>query len=329
MNEQGDSLPVLGIDVGGTKVAAGWLGHDGRVLGLEQIPTPPTADLIPALVALTRRFERGGLVQAIGIGVPGFLDADRNTLLHADNLHVLSPLALREPLQQAIGLPVELENDANLVALAEATLGGPSVRRDAVVLTLGTGVGGGIVIDGRIHRGRRGSGAELGHVRVVEGGRTCPCGQRGCLEAYVSGPAIIRDANESVYDRSDPPPWAGTNDGQVLAAAARAGDPCALAAFVRAAGHLARALATLDATLDPEVFVIGGGLWHAADLYLDETRVAFDRVATRLRGRELPRIELAVLGPSAGVAGAALLAAGAHGFGSSLVPPRPFGAGVL
>ncbi|MGB2970247.1 MAG: ROK family protein, partial [Candidatus Nanopelagicales bacterium] len=213
-------------------------------------------------------------------------------------------------------LPVVVENDANAAAWGEFKFGGTALGSEVVCVTVGTGIGGGLILGGQLYRGAHGIAAELGHLGVEPGGRLCGCGNRGCWEQYASGNALVRDARllaaerrleaEVLLDLGDGTPEGV--EGQHITLAARKGDPVALAAFDSLARWLGTGLADLAAILDPGCFVIGGGVSEAGDLLLGATRRAFIASVSGRDNRPMPEIVLATLVNEAGLVGAADLA---------------------
>jgi glucokinase len=253
-----------------------------------------------------------GRVVAVGIGVPSQIDFASGTVMASVNIP-LAGVKLREELGGRLGLPVFVDNDANVAALAEAHLaeGGPA--KHLLMYTMGTGVGGGVVIDGRVFRGSSGLGAELGHMVVQADGPECPgnCPNRGCMEALCSGLALERDATQLGRERPDSPlgrivAEKGRVTGRETVAAARAGDPDALALLEQLGTWLGVGISNAINVFEPEWVVVGGGLSAAGDLYLDR---AIAEAHARALPAALPRVRIALArgGPAAGVIGAALL----------------------
>ena len=308
---------TIGVDVGGTKVAAGVVDEAGKILVSSRRPTPGASPehVEETIAALVTELRREHEVEAVGIGAAGFVDAERANVLFAPNL-VWRNEPLRDDVAKRIGLPVVVENDANAAAWAEYRFGGGQGEPDLVCVTVGTGIGGGIVLDGALYRGRFGIGAEFGHMQVVPGGRRCGCGQRGCWEQYCSGRALLKGAREIAdvqpsYGARLLELGGGEPDGieaVEVTQAAQEGDPAALACFEEIGSWLGQGLADLAAVLDPGVFVIGGGVADTGELLLDPARRVF---AERLSGashRPLAQIRHAELGNEAGLVGAADLA---------------------
>jgi glucokinase len=308
---------TIGVDIGGTKVAAGVVDEAGTILEQTRMDTPPhnpsaVEDAISAVVGQLR--ERHD-VEAVGIGVAGFVDRDRAKVYFAPNLHWES-VALREVVHARLGLPVIVENDANAAAWGEFRFGAGRDETFLVCVTVGTGIGGGVIADGELFRGGYGISAEIGHIQMVEDGRPCPCGQRGCWEQYGSGNALVREARERAAElRAQAETLLKLGDGtpegitgQHVTEAARLGDPVAIAAFETLGGWLGQGLADLAAVLDPETFIVGGGVSEAGDLFLRPTVTAFEQRLTGRGHRPVATVEMAKLGNDAGLIGAADLA---------------------
>lgn len=311
---------TIGVDVGGTKIAAGLLDESGAVLARCQVPTP--AEDGPATVAaIAMVVERlvagspGVTVAAVGAAIAGLVDASRTTVLHASNVGGWrnEPLAAR--LNEATGLPVVLDNDANAAAWGEASQGDAPTAGNLVVVTVGTGIGGAIIVEGALHRGEFGVAGEIGHLTIEHDGRTCTCGGRGCWEQYASGSALVAAARAGAASHPGTASlllsMAGSAEaieGRHVMNAAREGDPIALAAFTDCGTWLGRGLATLAAVLDPGAFVIGGGVAEAGELLLEPARNAFHGSLLAREHRPAPVIVAGSLGNDAGLVGAALLA---------------------
>jgi len=308
---------TIGVDVGGTKVAAGVVDETGTILARTRRPTPSASpsdveDVIAACVAELRREHRVG---AVGVGAAGFIDADRSRVFVAPNLSWRDE-PLRDAVAARVGLPVVVENDANAAAWAEHRFGAGRGEPHLVVVTVGTGIGGGIVLDGRLYRGRFGIGAEFGHMQVEKAGRRCGCGQHGCWEQYCSGRALLHEAREIAdvqrgYGARLLELGNGRPEGieaPEVTQAAREGDPAALDCFEEVGGWLGQGLADLAAVLDPGAFVIGGGVADAGELLLAPARRAYAERLTGTAHRPHAQIRLAELGNSAGLVGAADLA---------------------
>jgi glucokinase len=308
---------TIGVDIGGTKVAAGVVDEAGRILTHDRRATPAkgAAAAIDTVMDLVRELASGHEVEAVGLGAPGFVDAGRSTVLFTPNL-AWRDEPLREIVEKRCGLPAVVENDANAAAWAEARFGAGRGEPFVVLLTIGTGIGGGLVLDGRLYRGRFGVAAEIGHLNVVPGGRLCGCGNKGCWEQYASGRALVREAQELA--RRSPEQarhllelaggWPEGIAGQIVTEAAKVGDPTALRCFEVLAEWLGHGMADLGAIIDPGVFVLGGGVSEAGDILLAPTAAEYEARLTGHSHRPLAEVRLAELGPEAGIVGAADLA---------------------
>ena len=308
---------TVGVDVGGTKVNAGVVDEQGRVLARTRRPTPSTSpsDVAATIAAVVPDLRAEADVTAVGIGAAGFIDSERARVMFAPNV-LWRDEPLRDEVAARVGLPVVVENDANAAAWAEHRFGAGGRDLPLVAVTVGTGIGGGIVLADGLYRGRFGVGAEFGHVQVVRDGRRCGCGQKGCWEQYCSGRALLHEAREI----ADVQPEYGARllqlgggepegiEAPEVTLAAQEGDPAALACFEEIGTWLGQGLADLAAVLDPAVFVVGGGVSDAGELLLDPARRAFARLLTGARYRPHAEIRLATLGNDAGMVGAADLA---------------------
>lgn len=285
MSESAAQRNVIGIDLGGTKLAAGVVGGDLKVrhqvrhrsAGLEQ------DQLIELIVSTVKELAAAGgtdsPVEAVGLGIPSLIDQETGSAVMSVNLP-LAGVPIRELVQERTGLPVALDNDGNVAALAEQRFGAARGKRDVVMISVGTGIGGGIVIDGKVFRGARGSGAELGHVTLVADGPPCQgfCPNRGCWETMASGTALGRYAREAAA--SAPSSALGqalaasrTIDGALATEAAKAGDGVALAVLEKAGTYLGAGLVGVVNIFNPEIVVIGGGVAAGAgELLLEPAR---------------------------------------------------------
>lgn len=299
-----------GIDVGGTKCLAVVLDDDGHVVGEWRRPTPHGApaiiDTLAALVA-----DIGG-VDSLGVGVPGLVT--RNGVLRAaPNLVGIADFAVGALLSERLGLDVAVDNDATCAAVAEWQVGAGRGCSDVVMVTLGTGIGGGVVAGGRLVRGVNGFAGEIGHMVVDPDGPPCPCGRRGCWERYASGSGLAALARaaavggrlERVVELSGGDPEAVR--GEDVRAAAEEGEPAALAVIDDFARWVAIGLVSLTNALDPEAFVLGGGLAASPQVYLGPIASWFHELLYAPELRPHPRLVFAELGARAGAVGAALL----------------------
>ncbi len=308
---------AIGVDIGGTKVAGGVVTEDGRVVAAARRATPSSdpASTAAAITEVVVELRSAYDVRAVGIGAAGWIDSDRSTVLFAPNL-AWRDEPLRDRLEQLIGLPVVVENDANAAAWAEHRFGAARGQRVVAMITLGTGIGSGLVVAGEIYRGAHGIAPEFGHMCVVPGGRRCGCGNRGCWEQYASGKALVREARDiavgAPLSAAALLAAGGGNasgiDGPVVTQAALAGDPAARECFDEVGRWLGMGMAALASALDPSCFVVGGGVADAGGLLLDPTRRAFEANLPGRGFRPLPGVHLAELGNAAGLIGAADLA---------------------
>jgi glucokinase len=267
------------------------------------------------IVELVSVFARQYDVAAVGIGAAGFVDAGRSTVLFSPHL-AWRDEPIRDALMGRLSLPVVVDNDANGAALAESRFGAGAGHRFVLCVTLGTGIGGALVMDNRVFRGANGMAGEFGHMQVVPDGHRCQCGNRGCWEEYASGNALVRDARELVVSGSpvaDHLREVGGADasgltGPLITEAARAGDPLAVELLEDMGRWLGVGLANMTAAFDPSCIVVGGGVSEAGELLLAPTREAFSRQLVGRGYRAEPPILAAALGPDAGFIGAADMA---------------------
>ena len=292
----------IGVDIGGTKVLATAVSTSGRVVRTARRETPGrrvearlVEDALTEAVAEIAGIRRIG---AIGIAAAGFVDAQGERVRFAPHLPWRDE-GVRARLAERWSAPVVLDNDANCAARAELLHGAAAEAANAIVVTLGTGIGGAVVLEGEVYRGHNGMAGEYGHMQVVPGGRPCECGGTGCWEQYCSGNALVRSVREQGVDHLT---------GPEVTAAAQAGDPVALAAFASVAEWLGVGLANLVAAYDPEIVVVGGGLSAAGELLLQPARQALRESLVGAQHRTIPPVVRAALGPEAGAIGAADLA---------------------
>ncbi|WP_052849385.1 ROK family glucokinase [Streptomyces avicenniae] len=307
---------TIGVDIGGTKIAAGVVDEDGTILDTSQVATPPTPEgVVDAIADAVKAVGKGTSVDAVGIGAAGYVDDKRATVLFAPNIYWRHE-ALKDKVEQRVGLPVVVENDANAAAWGEYRFGAGADHEDVICVTLGTGIGGGIIIGGRLYRGRFGVAGEFGHVRVVPDGLLCGCGSQGCWEQYASGRALVRyaqqratatpDSAEILLAQGDGTPEG--IEGRHVSAAARQGDPVAVDSFRELARWAGAGLADLASLFDPAAFIVGGGVSDEGDLVLDPIRKSFRRWLVGGRFRPHAQVLAAQLGGRAGLVGAADLA---------------------
>jgi glucokinase len=295
-----EATHVIGVDLGGTKILAGLVDREGRITRETQVPTPTssTGDLIAGLEETVAGLVEPG-VGAIGFGIPGTIDQPRGRVEVTVNLPLVE-FDFRDWMRRRFDLPVGIDNDANAATFAEWAFGAGRGTRHMVMLTLGTGIGGGLILDGRPYRGAVGAAAELGHIVVEHDGPPCQgfCTGRGHLESLASGTAAGKAARE-LFGES-----ANAHD---LVKQAQAGNEDALAALVEIGHILGSGIGSLVNIFNPELVVIGGGFSAAGDLLLDHARERVQREALE-PARDLVRIVPAELGPEAGLVGAGLVA---------------------
>jgi glucokinase len=305
---------AIGVDLGGTKMAVGvvdskqQIHYQGKEPSIGRSEDELVADLARELQEA--KDARPDVIAA-GLGIPATIDHARGLAVHAVNL-TITDVPIRDVMQERIGLPVFVDNDANVAALAEHLYGAGRGADDVVMLTVGTGIGGGLILGGEVYRGSTGAAAELGHIVVVEDGLPCQgnCPNHGCVETYASGTAIAREGTAVAERDPDSALGKALADGPIVGKTvtelARQGDALAAEVIAEAGRHLGVALASLANIFDPDVFVIGGGVSAVGDLLMEPAR-------RELRSRALPPqndtpVKLAELGPDAGMIGAAAMA---------------------
>lgn len=308
----------IGIDLGGTNIAVGIVTEAGEIVAKISVPTKAErpfeeifadmADCIRRLLAQAGLNE--GQIGSIGIGTPGCLDTARGMLLFAGNFKYGKLVNYRELMKKHFDIPVYIGNDANVAALAEAKVGAARGIKNVVMVTLGTGVGGGIIIDGKIYEGHLSSAGEPGHMVLVHGGEACTCGRKGCWEAYASVTALVRQTKEAMRANPDSimneTPMDKVN-GRTSFDAARKGDKAALKVVENYQEYIADGLASLINILCPEVVVVGGGICKEGDYLLGPVN---EKMQKRVYGAGfLPerKMTVAQLGNDAGIIGAAFL----------------------
>ncbi|GII98031.1 glucokinase [Sediminihabitans luteus] len=312
-------MHAIGVDIGGTKIAAGVVDDEGRILASVRRETDAddVAGIDAAVADAVNELAADHEVGAVGLAAAGFVSPDRTAVNFAPNI------AWREyPLAEKVGalvradVPIVVENDANAAGWAEFRYGAGREATDMLMLTVGTGLGGAVVVGGNLVRGKWGAAAEVGHMRVVPGGHYCGCGHEGCWEQYASGSALVRDGQASVV--AQPARAArllelaggvpGDLQGPQITEAAQGGDALAIELLANLGRWIGEGSASVAALLDPEVIVIGGGVGAAGDLLLRPARAAFAEQLSALGHRPEARIELAEHGNEAGIVGAADLA---------------------
>lgn len=309
----------IGVDVGGTKIAGALIDGSGAILDRERVETPAhDTDLIVEAIGavIDSLCERAtGPVDSIGLAVAAMLDPRNGHLWFAPNLP-WRDLDLADLVSGRTGREVVIENDANAAAWGEHRHGAGVGCDDMVLFTIGTGVGGGCVVDDVLLHGGFGIGGELGHITLDPRGPRCGCGNRGCLEVFASGNALVRNARDLVTSASpmgealrsrcdgDPDALSGSD----ITALAEEGDPASVELLEEIGTHLGHGIASVCAVLDPRLVIIGGGVSAAGDLLLEPARASFARHLIGRGYRPAPEIVLAALGNDAGVVGAAAIA---------------------
>lgn len=306
---------AIGIDVGGTKVLGGVVSPTGEILATARRDTPREGGkaLTQTIADVATELSSKYPVDSIGVSAAGFISSDRQTILATPNIAGWNGVNLVNELSQIIGKRIVLENDANAAAWGEFKFGAGRGRSDLMMLTLGTGVGGGLILEGSVFRGAFGIGAELGHIRLVPDGHLCGCGVRGCLEQYASGSALMRHAREAINASPDlARNLLARGDGTLeglkghhITEAARDEDPVALAAFNTMASYLGAGIATLCTVIDPSCIVLGGGVIDAGEIFLAPTRKAALSLIPFSGKHPYPEIVAAELGNNAGLVGVA------------------------
>jgi len=306
---------AIGIDIGGTKIAGGVVTEAGRILDRTRVPTPPDdeqATLAALFAAVDELLARHRRIDAIGVGAAGLVEWPGGRARWAPH-NSYRRLELRRLLHERTGLPTTVDNDANAAAWAESRFGAGAGGGDLVLVTVGTGIGGGLVLGGHLYHGEHGFAGELGHLIVAPDGDRCACGNRGCLEAMASGSTLGRLGREAAA--GDPggrlaalAGGPGLVTGEMVFAAAGEGDKVALALFERVGHWLGVGIASLVTIFDPDLVVVGGGVAATGELLLAPARASFERYVHGRVHRDLPPVVPARLGPDAGFVGAATLA---------------------
>jgi glucokinase len=309
---------TIGIDVGGTKVLGGVVDESGNILEKARRDTPRQggSDLTKSIAEVALELMRNHKVSAVGVSAAGFVSSDRKTMLATPNIAGWNGVNLDSELTELIGTDVVIENDGNAAAWGEAVFGAGRGEAHMLMLTVGTGIGSGIVVNGQLHRGAYGIAGEIGHMRVVPEGHLCGCGARGCFEQYASGSGLMRHVREAIAATPDiARNLLALGDGTIeglkghhVTEAARAGDVVALAAFNTTAQWLGAGIASLSVILDPSIVVIGGGVVDAGEILLEPTRANMERKMPFSGKHPSPKLVAAKLGNDAGLVGAADLA---------------------
>ncbi len=309
----------IGVDLGGTNMAAGVVDEGGKVYYQDSTPTGVGrhySEIIKDMATLIKQvIEGGGFnekdIHSIGIGSPGVADSKAGTIVFANNLY-WHHVPVRKELQKYFDLPVYIDNDATVAGLAEAMCGACQGVDNSVTLTLGTGVGSGIILNGKPYSGSNGVGAELGHMIVQVDGIQCTCGNKGCWERYTSASALIREGREAMEKHPDSmivKLSKGDSDNvtaKIVIDAAKAGDTAAVEIFKTYIYYLAMGIITIINSFDPAIIAIGGGVSKAGDFLMDSLR---NQVQKHIFYKDMPHAQIcfAKLGNDAGIIGAAML----------------------
>ena len=312
-------MHAIGVDIGGTKIAAGVVDEDGTILAQTRRPTQPddAGSIDRAIAEIYAELSATHEVGAIGLAAAGFVSSDRSGVLFAANL-AWRNYPLRDRVAALIDddITIVVENDANAAGWAEFRFGVGRDVDDMLMLTVGTGLGGAVITDGALVRGAWGVAAEVGHMRVVPGGHYCGCGHEGCWEQYASGSALVRNAQAALLSQPERAAHllklaggdADALGGPHVTDAAQDGDPLAIELLAELGRWIGEGSASVAALLDPALIVIGGGVCAAGDLLLDPVRHGFSAQLSGRGYRPESRIELAAMGNDAGIVGAADLA---------------------
>ena len=305
----------IGIDLGGTNIAVGLVDENNKIIHSDSVPTLKErhwSEIIKDMAALSLKVlaESGHTldeVKAVGIGCPGSIDKKNGVVVYSNNI-VMDHVPMAEEIRKYIDLPVFLENDANAAALGEYAIYGEGVS-SYVFMTLGTGVGGGIILDGKVWSGFNGAGAEIGHQSLVFNGKPCTCGRRGCLEAYASVTALIAQTKEAMEQNPNSMmvKWAeehGKVNGRTAFECAKAGDPAAIAVRDRYIEYVAEGICSIVNVLQPEILSIGGGISREGDTLLNPIKEYF-AVNDYNKHMKKTDIRIARLFGDAGIVGAA------------------------
>ena len=308
----------IGIDIGGTKVLGGVVDSSGNILTTHREDTPKAGgrELTQTIIGVAQELLAQFPATSVGISAAGFVSADRKTMLATPNIAGWNGVNLESAISEQLHLPVVIENDANAAAWGEAIYGAGRGESELMMVTVGTGIGGGLVNNGQLYRGAFGVAAEFGHMRLVPGGHPCGCGALGCFEQYASGSALHRHLLEAIEkDPARAQSLLSRGDGTIagikgnhITEAARDGDQLAIDAFNTTGDWLGAGIASIAVIVDPACVVIGGGVIDAGDLLMVPTREAINKYMPFSGKHPAPKVLVAELGNDAGLIGAADLA---------------------
>ncbi len=309
----------IGIDLGGTNIAAGLVDEEGRIVLKDSVPTLKGRSyeaIVKDMAMLVQKIiNDAGVdikeIKSIGIGCPGVMDSSEGVVVFANNLN-FRYVPLRAEMQKYFSLPVFIDNDANVAAFAESVAGAAKGARYSIAITLGTGVGGGIIIDGKVYSGFKSAGAELGHMVIMVDGEQCTCGRKGCWEAYASATALIRQTIQAAKENPDSlinklvDGDMSRIDAKTAFDAAKQGDETGKKVVEKYIGYIAEGLTNIMNIFSPEVVVIGGGVCKEGEYLLKPLR---EKVAASVYSPDVlkPDIRVAQMGNDAGIVGAAML----------------------
>lgn len=312
-------MHAIGVDIGGTKIAAGVVDEKGHILAQTRVSTEPddASSIDRAIAEVFRELSKDYEIGAVGLAAAGFVSSDRTSVSFAPNIAWRDyPIAERVGALIGVDVPIVVENDANAAGWAEFRFGVGRDASDMLMLTVGTGLGGAVIVSNELVRGRWGVAAEVGHMRVVPSGHYCGCGHEGCWEQYASGSALVRDARAAAIARPREAAHlldladgrADNINGPLVTMAAQAGDPLSVELLAELGRWIGEGAASVAALLDPELIVIGGGVGAAGNLLVKPAREAYAQALPARGHRPEARIDLAALGNEAGIVGAADLA---------------------
>lgn len=308
----------IGVDVGGTSIKGAAVNEKGEILGRFKMPTeldPKGIHTVNSLIALIKtfiydnHFEKD--IVGIGLGIPGCIDVDRGIVCSSANLK-WENLAIADMFKNAFPYPIRITNDANAAALGEAKFGGGKNYNSSIMVTLGTGIGGGVVIDGKLFEGNEGKGTELGHMVIDVNGRTCGCGRKGCLEAYASATGLIRstksamDAHPSSLMHKIAKELGGI-DGRVAFRACQAGDPAGIEVIDKYIYYLSEGLLNFCNIFRPNVIILSGGIANVGQYLIDRVNTYLEEHDYGYKNAPAVPVVLGELGYDSGIIGAASL----------------------
>lgn len=299
----------IGVDLGGTKIAAAAVDEDFRILARLQVPTGKPENLVRTISALVRdTAEKAGVSLAdtasAGIGIPGTVDRETGTVVYANNLGLVN-VKLPGMIEEELGIRVDAENDAQSAAIGEYLCGAGRGCRSLVMVTVGTGIGGGIILNGKVYHGTNGAAGEFGHMTIHKGGRRCSCGRRGCFEMYASTTALLHDAERQIRKHPDTILKKEALSGKNVLDAVRSGDAAAEEAYASFLQDLETGIVSLVNVFEPDRLLIGGGISAAGEILIRPLRETVERECYARFGSRKTQVMAAALGNDAGLVGAA------------------------